>query len=301
MKITLLYLGIILTLNFPSSAQNKRICLVGSSTSYGYGVPADSSYAGRIKNFYKTAGVLDTLYNIAVPGIDCYIGMPTSFVPPPGRNAPNPQFNITRAIHFDPKPDVIIVNFPSNNYQWMPYAEIIFCLQTMKDSANAAGIACYITTTQPRDDFNPAGGERQRLKDLELLIKQNFGNWALNFWEDIVQDPPIIIKPQFALGDNVHLNPAGHAMLANIVLQKNILFAEIGNRWTGVKNEDWADAANWITNKVPVPTEAVVIPSGRPHYPIIQADVAIKKLTCEDGATITVGSNHVLQIISDGE
>lgn len=301
MKITFISIGIYLFLNLPVSAQNKRICLVGSSTSYGFGIPADSSYAGRIKAFYKTAGVIDTLFNIAVPGIDCYVAMPSSYVPPPGRNAPNPQLNITKAVNLVPKPDVIIVNFPSNNYQWLPYSEVIFCLQTIKDSANAAGIDCYITTTQPRDDFSPAGGERQRLKDLELLIKETFGEKALNFWDSIVVDPPIIIKPEFALGDNVHLNSKGHAMLANIVLQKNIFFAETGNRWTGVKNDDWNDAANWITNKVPVSTDKVVIPSGRPNYPLIQTNVIVKKLTCEEGATLTVDSNSMLQIMSDGE
>lgn len=301
MKIILLFLGSFILLHTSNFAQGKRICLVGSSTSYGYGVPADSSYAGRIKKFYKTAGLLDTLYNLAVPGIDCYIGMPSSYSPPPGRNAPNPQFNITRAVNLLPKPDVIIINFPSNNYQWLPYDEVIFCLQTMLDSANAAGIDCYVTTTQPRDDFNPAGGERQRLKDLELLIKDTFGDKTLNFWDDIVQDPPLIIKPEFALGDYVHLNAAGHEDLANIVLQKNIFFAATGNRWTGVKNDDWNDAANWITNKVPVPSDAVVIPSGRPHYPVIHSNVIIRKITCEENASLTVDTNAVLQIISDGE
>lgn len=215
-------------------SQDKRICILGSSTSYGYGVLPSESYAGKVKQYYKDLNLLDTLYNFGTSGTDCYMAMPSSYVPPPGRNAPNPAMNITRAVNLVPKPDVIIVNFPSNNYQWLPYNDVIFCLQTIKDSANAAGIACYITTTQPRDDFSTLGSpvsERQRLKDLKALIIQTFGTYSIDFWTDIVQDPPIIIRSEYALGDNVHLNPAGHTVLAQKVIEKNFFFTTVACRF----------------------------------------------------------------------
>lgn len=221
--LTLLISGIL-------TAQPKRICVMGSSSAYGYfpntSIPRDSSWAFKISAHYKALNVIDTLYNIGTPGIDCYIGMPTGYSPPPGRNTPNPQFNITRAVNFNPPPDVIIINFPSNNYTVLSEAEIIFCLQTMKDYANAHNIRCYITTTQPRDDFVQPS-ERQKLKDLKALIEATFGVFAIDFWTDIVLDPPIVIRPEYALGDGVHLNPAGHTVLVNKVLEKDIFFGPV--------------------------------------------------------------------------
>ncbi len=208
----------------------KRICVMGSSTTFGYfGNPAtyprDSAWAFKLKKYYKDAGVIDTLFNIAANGTDCYTGMPSSYTPPPGRNTPGANFNITKAVNLLPKPDVIIVNYPTNNYDWLPNAEIIYCLQTIKDSANAKNIKCYITTTQPRDNFNTA--ERQKLKELKTLIESTFGIWAIDFWTDVVQDPPILIRTAYAFGDMVHLNPAGHTVLKNKVIEKNIFFGGV--------------------------------------------------------------------------
>jgi lysophospholipase L1-like esterase len=208
----------------------KRICVMGSSTAYGYfgnppTISRDSAWAFKLKKYYKDLGVIDTLFNIATNGIDCYTGMPTSYVPPPGRSLPDNRFNISKAVKLLPKPDVIIVNFPTNQYDWLDPYEVINCLKVIKDSANINGINCYITTTQPRDNFNAA--ERLKLKELKRLIDSTFGNWAIDFWTDIVQDPPIVIRPEYAYGDGVHLNPAGHTVLFNNVVQKNIFFTAL--------------------------------------------------------------------------
>lgn len=217
-----------------ATAQNKKVVVMGSSSAYGYfpntSIPRDSSWAFKVSKHYKDAGVLDTLYNIGTPGIDCYVGMPTGFTPPAGRNAPNPQFNITKAVSFNP--DVIIINFPSNNYTFLTTTEIINCLQAMKAYAESFNITVFVTTTQPRDDFTQQA-EREKLRALKDLILSTFGVYALDFWTPIVQDPPIIIKPEFALGDGVHLNPAGHTALKNVVIAKDIFFSTVA---TGITN-----------------------------------------------------------------
>lgn len=208
---------------------------MGSSTAYGYfGNPStisrDSAWAFKLKKYYKELGVIDTLFNIATNGIDCYTGMPTGYTPPPGRSLPDNRFNISKAVNLLPKPDVIIVNFPTNQYDWLDPYEVITCLKVIKDSANVKGINCYITTTQPRDNFN--AGERLKLKELKRLIDSTFGTWSIDFWTDIVQDPPIIIRPEYSYGDGVHLNPAGHTVLFNKVVQKNIFFIALPLRFT---------------------------------------------------------------------
>ncbi|RYD74557.1 MAG: T9SS type A sorting domain-containing protein [Sphingobacteriales bacterium] len=212
------------------SSQNKRICVMGSSSAWGYFTingnqlhPRDSGWAFKLKKHFKDQGKIDTLYNIAANSSNCYNGMPSSYVPPPNRSQYPPYypFNITKAVQLVPRPDVIIVNYPSNQYDWLPVSEILFCLQTIKDSANAAGIQCFITTTQPRDRFSPS--ERQRLKDIRDQIMLKFGPWAIDFWTDVTV-PVNLMKPEYNLGDSIHLTPEAHTLLKNRVVNANIFF-----------------------------------------------------------------------------
>ena len=209
----------------------KRICVIGSSTAWGYFrdpnpphdplYPRDSAWTFKLGKYYKDLGLIDTLFNISSIGTDPYTGMPSSYTPPAQRNLPDSRYNITKAVNLVPKPDVIIVNYPSNNFDWQTDQEILFCLQTIKDSANANGIQCYITTTQPRNTFSTS--ERQKLKDLRDIIINRFGQYAIDFFTDIVETPSLNILPVYTLGDGVHTNPEGQTVLEEKVLDKNIL------------------------------------------------------------------------------
>lgn len=213
----------------------KRIAVIGSSTAWGYFVdpnppnnplyPRDSAWTFKIQKYYKDLNLIDTLYNLAVVGDDCYNGMPDSYTPPvtlPVRESPRTNFNITAAVQKIPKPDVIIVNYPSNHYDYLDISEILFCLQTIKDTANINNITCYIATTQPRDNFSDA--ERIKLKILRDSILNRFGTYAIDFFSDVAEEPDFKIQPEYALGDGVHLNPEGHNVLKQKVIDKNILF-----------------------------------------------------------------------------
>lgn len=243
---TLLSILLFLCFSIAGNAQTKRICVIGSSTSAGYfngEYPKDSSYVNKLKAYYKSKGLIDTIYNIAVNGTDCYTGMPSSYTPPPGRNAPDPRLNITRAVNFVPKPDVIIVNYPSNGYDYMSFSEILFCLQTIRDSALANGIECYITTSQPRDHFYE---DRYRLATIADSIMNRFGEFAIDFFTDVTQKPEMIIKPEYALGDGVHLNPAGHTILEQKVIEKNILHSVLALNFLNVSVEEKGNTAQIV-------------------------------------------------------
>lgn len=251
-SITLLMFFYFFLNSFNGRAQNyKRICVIGSSTSWGYFneiYPRDSGYAFKLSKYYKSLNLIDTLYNIAVNGSDPYFGMPSSYSPPAGRDAPDGRFNITKAVNFVPKPDVIIVNYPSNHYDYLTYSEVLFCLQTIKDSANAKGIVCYITTTQPRDNFNAV--EREKLKVLRDSIMNRFGDFAMDFYSPIVQDPEMIIKPEYSLGDGVHTNPAGQTVLENAVIDKNILYSVVPINFIEITGSSHTQGIllNWAVN-----------------------------------------------------
>lgn len=233
----------------------KRICVMGSSTAWGYFkdpnpphlplYPRDSAWTFKLSKYFKDLGMIDTLFNIASLGTDPYIGMPSSYTPPAQRNLPDSRYNITKAVNLVPKPDVIIVNYPSNNFDWQTTQEILFCLQTIKDSANANGIQCYITTTQPRNTFSTS--ERQKLKDLRDIILNRFGQYAIDFFTDIVENPSLNILPVYSLGDGVHTNPKGQTVLEQKVLDKNILLNTLPVsfiNFQGVK-QDMAIKLNW--------------------------------------------------------
>jgi hypothetical protein len=204
----------------------KRICVIGSSTAFGYfpssitNYTSDSGWVAKLNNHYKAPGIIDTTYNIAVLGSDCYSGMPTSFIQPLGENSPNINGNISRAVSLVPKPTVIVINYSNNNYERLSNDAILQCLQTMKDTANVNGINCYITTTQPRNSFDSAS--RQKLLDLSIAIKAKFGYWAIDFFNPMAELPSLNILPVFDWGDLIHINPLGHTLLAQQVIDKNI-------------------------------------------------------------------------------
>ncbi|MDQ6761215.1 MAG: T9SS type A sorting domain-containing protein [Bacteroidota bacterium] len=232
----------------------KRICVIGSSTAWGYfgsanpslGLyPRDSAWTFKLSKYYQNLGQIDTLFNIASVGTDPYTGMPSSFTPPAQRNQPDGRYNITRAVKLVPKPDVIIVNYPSNNFDWQTTQEILFCLQTIKDSANAAGIQCYITTTQPRNTFSTS--ERQKLQDLRDLILNRFGTYAIDFFTPIVEIPSLDILPQYSLGDGIHTNPAGQTVLEQQVIAKDVLLNTLAVNFFNVNgvNENAKSKISW--------------------------------------------------------
>lgn len=228
----------ILFVSFLSHANaQKRIAVIGSSSVVGYFPPSsgytkDSAWVYKLKKYYKDLGIIDTLFNLGQSSTDCFEGMPSSYVPPAGFNyrMPNPNINITKAINMVPKPDVIIVSYPSNNYDWISNEQVISCLQIIKDSANAKNISCYITSTQPRNNFSAS--ERLKLKNLRNMIMDHFGQFAIDFFTDIVEESTLNIKPEYNIGDGIHLTPSGHTILKDRVLEKNILSATLPLKFT---------------------------------------------------------------------
>ncbi|MDP4254893.1 MAG: T9SS type A sorting domain-containing protein [Bacteroidota bacterium] len=206
----------------------KRIGLLGSSTTIGNGASNyDSSYAGRLLTYYKSAGIIDTVINMAAMGYDVYQAMPTGYVPPADVTAkmyptdtPDPARNITAMLQ--QKPDVVIVCFPTNGFDVLTISEIMTPFQTIYNTCTAAGVQCYITTSQPRTDpqFNQAS--QQFLQVVRDSILNRFGSHAINFYDAVTVPGTTNQMPQYAYYDNIHLNDAGHLALFNVVVGANI-------------------------------------------------------------------------------
>lgn len=215
--------AILLLCSLQSTYAQKKIYIIGSSTSACVGpTNINDCYVSRLSAFYNQATPLDTIVTtIAASGYNCYQGMPTGYIPPySGADfQPNPTANITYALSNNP--DVILVNYPSNAYDFLPYDSIMYCLRTIKETANAAGKVCYITTSQPRTQFNAAA--RARLKVVRDSVLNAFGYFALNFWDGLTNPNDLSILPAYRVaGDDIHLNGAGHQLLFQRVQEKQV-------------------------------------------------------------------------------
>ena len=235
----------------------KTLAIVGSSTSACTG-PTDinNCYVYRLRSYYNVTAPDDTVINkdFSVPGYNCYQGMPSSYIPPyaEAQYQPKPGYNITAAINSLPKPDVILVNYPTNQYDVLPLDSIMYCLRTIRDSANKAGIPCFVTTTQPRTSFSPAN--RDKLREIKDSILLEMGPFAIDFWTGLADPADNTILPAYRttpVDDLIHLNDAGHAILAQRVEAANVFLATLPATFiqfnTVYKNN--TDIITWQTAK----------------------------------------------------
>jgi hypothetical protein len=201
----------------------KKLFVLGSSTSACWGVSSPANcYLTRLANHYNLNGQPVVIENRAVAGFNVYKSMPLTYRPPAGRDLPTPYYTITDALAANP--DVILVNYPSNNYEIYSVAEVMFCLRTIKEQANKAGKPLYVTTAQPRTSFDAAG--REKLRILKDSILHQFGAAAVDFYTGIADPQSLAIATPYQVpGDPIHLNDEAHNVLFQRLLAKNIFAA----------------------------------------------------------------------------
>lgn len=207
----------------------KVIVAMGSSTTMGAAATSnDSSWVGRLQAaFRKNTNQADPdtiIYKVGAYGFNTYNVMPTGWVSPiANRPSVDPANNITVAMSYHP--DAVIINLPSNDVAnlaqpWIspPYTlkETMDNFRVLYQFVISSGASCYITTTQPRNDLDAT--QRQMQKQLEDSIRNNFGYYSINFWDDLVtQDGNNALRDEVRhLGyadSQFHLNNYGHFLL----------------------------------------------------------------------------------------
>ncbi len=199
----------------------KSIAVIGSSTSVPYTgglFPTDSGWVNLLKAYYKGLGLIDTIYNLAQTSTNIYMGMPTGYTPPGGRDTVNPAINLTAAMN-KPGVDLILVNYPTNGYDFMSVSEVMAAMRIMRDTANARGIPIWFTTTQTREGFSPT--EEARLVELRDSITKQFPNNSLYFY---INEPGTTnTRPECDLNDGTHMNGNGHAQIFKNTVAANPL------------------------------------------------------------------------------
>jgi lysophospholipase L1-like esterase len=222
MRINLPVLAVCIFLSCILHAQKKTIAVIGSSSAYGFGAtPIDSSWVNLTKSYFKGLGLIDTIYNLGNPSTTTYAGMPDNFIPPPKRTLPDSEHNVTKALSYNP--DIVIVNYPSNDIgDDFTMTEFLFNLRTIYNTIVASKKICYVTTTQPRDNFSPT--EKQNLKIGRDSILKEFGIYSLDFYDPVVDTITLNINPLYNF-DGTHVNNAGHQLFFQVIKHKNIFGA----------------------------------------------------------------------------
>lgn len=197
------------------------IVVLGSSTAYGTGSsPVDSSLVNKYLSYVRTKHPLNTIINLATPGLTTYETLcPNGFIPPANRPLPDTIRNITKALSYNP--DAIIINLPSNDIA------VGFPQQESKDNyertmtlADAANIPVWVTTTQPRNSLTQT--ERTYLMEFRDWTYQRFGSKAIDFWTDVANSDGTIV-PYYSAGDNIHVNNNGHNLFYLRTVSERIL------------------------------------------------------------------------------
>ncbi len=216
----LFFLILLYSYAFSAYGQEKyTIVIMGSSTAEGRGASIiDSSYVERYRKYLKDQNVIDTLINLARGGYTSYHLMPDGFDSDKTSIAVDPDKNITKALSYNP--DAIIINLPSNDVDKnIPKEEFFYNIDSMKSMAERAGALCYITTTQPR---NLSTAKRNILIEVKDTIKEKYKEFSIDFWSGLASEEGRI-KAGFDFGDGIHLNNAGHKILAERTIAKGIV------------------------------------------------------------------------------
>jgi hypothetical protein len=228
------FIGLLVFFCLPVAAQ-KTIVVLGSSTAEGFGAsphfpyPPDSSWVKMMAAAYNknpNDGLDTTVINLAKGGYTTYHILPSNTTPPPNRPLPDTDRNITKALSYNP--DVIIINMPSNDISTgFQKPEIMANWRQLFTIGMNNGINTFITTTQPRD-FSPNLVMMEYQKDLRDSVMNVFGNFAINFWDDLVStNPPNDIRPEVAYGDGIHINNLGHRLVYQRVMAKFLFTSSI--------------------------------------------------------------------------
>lgn len=201
------------------------IVVLGSSTSAGTG-PKDpaNAWVERYRSYLKTEFPNFKLTNLAVGGYTTYHIQPSDYAPAAGRPQPDRARNITFALTL--KPSGLIINMPTNDTNASySAADQLANFDRVTRLAKQNGVACWVTTTQPRNFGGAPPATRQTKWGLLISVngslQQKYGAHTLDFWTHFAE-PRGTIKTMWDSGDGTHMNDAAHALLVEQVIAAKI-------------------------------------------------------------------------------
>ena len=193
-----------------------KVVVLGSSTAAGTGPKnINNAWVNRYRDYLIKKDTANKVINLAVGGYTTYHLLPTGTIVPPNRPKPDPEHNITKAVTY--KPDIIIINLPSNDAAYgYSVTEQLNNYRKIMRPANELKIPVYVTTPQGRNMSKEKLQIQFALKDSTYAI---FGDKTIDFWH-ISATETGNINPKYNSGDGVHLNDEGHALLFEEIVKQ---------------------------------------------------------------------------------
>ena len=208
------------TFSITDDTTTCTIVVIGSSTAAGTGASSpDSSWVGRLRENLADDNTRYEVINLAQGGYTTFHLLPTGSTLGQSVNVPvDTARNITAALRR--RPYLIIVNLPSNDVaRFFTVQSQLRNFGIIDSVGRANGARVYFTTTQPRNFTNAAQIENQRIVRDSILAQ--YGEFAIDFYTPLARADGFIID-SLDSGDGVHVNDAGHRVLYQQVLDKQL-------------------------------------------------------------------------------
>ncbi len=197
-----------------SQIQNSKIVGVGSSTLFGTGATTPNKVGEQIQTWLGTQS--GKFINISLSGqstLNCLEEGSTASV--------NPHRNITSAVSI--RPTAILIGLPSNDIGvGLTALQFKNNILTMYNYCLNNGVPCFVISPQPRHSYTLS--QQQSLSDANILIRNEIPSKFYIDVFDTLRDTgtssPAVISATYNSGDNIHLNNAGHTVLANAIISK---------------------------------------------------------------------------------
>ena len=196
------------------------VAVLGSSTAAGGGAGhRDSAWVARVRAHYARTDGRVALLNLARSGYTTFKVLPTGTPTPPGMPTVDTVHNVTAALRL--RPDAILVNLPSNDRAYgISIAQQIANFRAIVDAAAAEGVPVWLTTAQPRNLADAVKRRDQRL--LGDSLRAAFGADRIVEAYAGFDAPGDSLRRDLDSGDGVHLNAAGHRLLARRVVEADV-------------------------------------------------------------------------------
>ena len=213
-------------IDFPETARAATpdedrllVVVLGSSTAEGAGpTHRDSTWVNRFRGYLEGVDARFDVLNLARGGYSTFHLAPAGTAAPETiRGAPDPRRNIDAALARDPA--AIVINLPSNDAAYGVDAETQLAnFAAMVETAEAAGVPVWITTTQPRA-FDPEWIAVQ--EDVRDAILATYGDRAIDFWSGFA-DADGAQAQRWDSGDDVHYNDPAHRIFFERVREAGV-------------------------------------------------------------------------------
>ena len=195
------------------------IAVIGSSTAAGHGASTQSAaWANKYEIHLRELHPESEVYNLGKGGYSTYQLLPDDYGPTAARPIIDTLRNISKALKVTP--DAVVINLPSNDTASGHDAEeqVNNLLVMARDALNAGALP-FVCTTQPRSFPQSKTKVQQEVRD---KILETFGVYAIDLWSPLASEDDATLKQDFDSGDGTHLNDAGHQVVFNKVVEKNI-------------------------------------------------------------------------------